>query len=99
MIKEWDLIVLICNANNNHDSTGLYEAIGSNDFSDKANATHAAITAIKITTENVTKHEGELRHFISTVNQEQLDFGSLIRFELLKDKLDVCASQSIDFNK
>ncbi|MBD0788194.1 hypothetical protein HUO09_17705 [Vibrio sp. Y2-5] len=83
----WELLKRIVTLSNNRKSEELYALIGTSDFSDKPQATHAAITAIELTQDNVDIHKENLLKFVNNVDGTTMDFREAFRFELLKDLL------------
>lgn len=53
----WELLKRIVTASNNRNYDEMYALIEANDFSDKPQAAHAAISAIELVQDNVDKRK------------------------------------------
>lgn len=80
----WELLKKIVTASNSQNYDEMYSLIASNDFSDKPQAAHAAISAIEIVQDNVDNRKEELLSFVNNVADMEMDFREAFRFSLLK---------------
>lgn len=88
---EWELLTSIVTASNQRDYAALYGILANEnlDFSDKPNCVHAAITAIDLVPENVSRHKEVLLKFVSKIDGIQTDMRTGMRLEILKGLLEV----------
>lgn len=87
--SEWDLLTAICQANNKGNQERLHQVLVNNDFTNKQRALHAAMTAISLTKDNVAAYKESLCQFVGKINDDiNLDFGSAVRLEMLREMLN-----------
>ncbi|EKP0311601.1 hypothetical protein JE959_001627 [Aeromonas veronii] len=95
---EWELLTEIVKANNNRDYAAIYRILADDslDFSDKPRCVHAAMNAIELLPENVSRHKDVLSAFVKRIDAVQVDYVTAFRFELLKDLLADAERRSLN---